>query len=196
MNYDPFVDRLLAQIPPVGSAFTFRSWRHADRPTNEGVGVLPSPGVPVDKLVARVMDVDHYRGNVDYVDECRTVPDARHSPPASVRFYQRVKLPVLGGIHHELVLQDLGERAGWRVLAWHMEEAGTAHLDDKQAARSEYNVGAWLVRPDAVGYALSSAPRRDDVGRLKFAALTKGADAGAGKVVQANIEGMLRWARR
>ena len=73
---------------------------------------------------------------------------------------------------------------------------GTANLDKKQGARSDYNVGAWLLKDDAVGYALSSAPKRDDVGRLKFAALTKGADAGATQVVQANIEGMIRWSRR
>ena len=57
-------------------------------------------------------------------------------------------------------------------------------------------LGAWLIRPDAVAYALSSAPRRDDVGRLKFAALTKGADAGASSMVKANIEGMIAWSKR
>ena len=47
-----------------------------------------------------------------------------------------------------------------------------------------------------MGYALSSAPRKSDVGRLKFAALTKGADASAAKVVKGNIEGMIRWSKR
>ena len=47
-----------------------------------------------------------------------------------------------------------------------------------------------------VGYALASAPKKQDVGRLKFAALTKGADAAASKVLKANIEGMARWAAR
>jgi len=141
------------------------------------------------------MDVDHYVGNVDYVDECRAVSDPSCNPPESVRFYQRVKIPLLGGVQHELVLKDLGELDGWRVLAWHLHDA-TKDLNAKKAARSEYNVGAWLIKPDALGYALSSAPRKSDVGRLKFAALTKGADAGAAKVVQANIEGMLRWSQR
>ena len=195
MSHDPFVDRVFANLPRVGNRFEFASWRHTGRPTNEGVGVLPQPGVNVDAMARCVMDVDRYKGNVDYVDECRTVPDAACSPPQTVRFYQRIKVPVLGSVHHELVLRDLGERDGWRVLAWDMH-AGTAALNSKQGARSDYNVGAWLVRPDAVAYGLSSAPNKSDVGRLKFAALTKGADAGAAKVVEANIQGMLRWSRR
>ena len=195
MSHDPFVDRVFANLPRVSGRFDFASWRHSGRPTNEGVGVLPASGVDVEKMAACVMDVDHYKGNVDYVDECRTVPDSACSPPQSVRFYQRIKVPVLGSVHHELVLRDLGERDGWRVLAWDMHP-GTESLNSKQGARSDYNVGAWLVKPDAVAYALSSAPKKADVGRLKFAALTKGADAGAAKVVEANIQGMLRWSRR
>ena len=195
MTQDAFIDRLFANLPPVGNRFEFRSWRHADRPTNEGVGVLPLSGVDVEAFARCVMDIDHYKGNIDYVDASRTVPDAAFEPPKSLRFYQRIKVPVLGAVHHELVLRDLGERAGWRVLAWDLHP-GTNALDPKVGARSEYNVGGWLIRPDAVAYALSSAPRKDDVGRLKFAALTRGADAGAAKVVEGNIQGMLRWSRR
>jgi hypothetical protein len=44
--------------------------------------------------------------------------------------------------------------------------------------------------------ALSSAPRKDDVGRLKFAALTTGADAAAPALVKASVEGMVKWSRR
>ena len=169
-----------------------RTWRHAGRPTKEGVGVLPSAGVDVEAFAARVMDLDHYKGNIDFVDECRAVADDRYQAPAAVRFYQRVKVPVLGSLHHELVLQDRGERDGWRVLAWDLLEAETDRLDSKKGARSEYNVGAWMIRPDAVGYALSSCPRKGDVGRLKYAALTRGADAGVHKVLQGNIEGVDR----
>ena len=98
-------------------------------------------------------------------------------------------------MHHELVLEDLGDRDGWRVLAWH-QHPNTEALNKNQGARSEYNVGCWLIRDSAVGYALSSAPRKGDVGRLKFAALTRGADAGAAAVLKANIEGMVRWSER
>lgn len=195
MSKSEFVDRVFSNLPSVAGRYAFSSWRHAGRPTNEGVGVLPSPGIDVDAVAARVMDVEHYVGNVDHVEECRAVPDPTFSPPQSVRFYQRIKVPLLGGVHHELVLEDLGERDDWRVLAWYLHD-GTNELDGKRAARSEYNVGAWLARPDALAYALSSAPRKGDVGRLKFAALTKGADAGASKIVQANIEGMARWSKR
>ncbi len=195
MSKHAFVDRVFDHLPPLGDRFVFRSWRHSGRPTNEGVGVLSRPGIDVEAVAARVMDFDHYCGNVDYVDECRAVEDPDCTPPTSVRFYQRIKVPLLGGVHHELVMDDLGERDGWRVLAWYLHGA-TDQLDGKRAARSEYNVGAWLVRSDALGYALSSSPRKSDVGRLKFAALTKGADAGASKMIQANIEGMLRWSER
>jgi hypothetical protein len=52
------------------------------------------------------------------------------------------------------------------------------------------------VKPGIVGYALSSAPAKEDVGMLKYAAMTKGADASAPQVVKANIEGMARWSQR
>ena len=156
---------------------------------------MPLSGFDPEKVIARVMDVANYHGNIQFVAESRVVPDPACTPPASVHFYQRIGVPVLGDIHMELVLTDYGTRDGWRVAAW-SQHAGTDRLDGKKASRSEYNVGAWLVREGVVGYALSSAPRRDDVGRLKFAALTKGADAGAARMVQANIEGMVAWSRR
>ena len=195
MSSAPFVDRIFANLPPRDRGFQWNSWRQSGRPTNEGVGILPQSGVDVAALAARIMDVDKYRGNIEFVDECRTVADSSFDPPRSVRFYQRIKLPLIGAVQHELVLEDLGDREGWRVLAW-FQHAGTEALDKKHGARSEYNVGAWLLRPDAVGYALSSAPRKSDVGRLKFAALTKGADAGAAGVLKSNIEGMVRWSKR
>ncbi len=195
MSSQPFVDRVFRNLPPLRGSFAWESWKHGDQPTKEGVGVLPVAGVDVEAMARCVMDVDHYRGNVDHVEECRTIPDPACTPPRSVHFYQRIKIPVLGSLHHELVLEDMGDRDGWRVLAWR-QHAGTDRLNPKEGARIEYNVGCWMLRPDAVGYALSSAPRRDDVGRVKFAMLTKGADAGAASVLQGNIEGMLRWSRR
>jgi hypothetical protein len=195
MSSAAFVDRVFQNLPSRDRGFQWKNWRQAGRPTNEGVGILPRPGIDVGAMASRIMDVDHYRGSIDFVDECRTVSDPRFSLPSAVRFYQRVKLPFIGAVHHELVLEDLGDREGWWVLAWHLHSA-TADLDKKVGARSDYNVGAWLLRSDAVGYALSSAPVKGDVGRLKFAALTKGADAGAATVLQKNIEGMIRWSRR
>lgn len=194
MSSAAFVDRVFRNLPRWGSGFAFASWKQAGKVTKEGVGIL-STSVDVDAVVARVMDVGRYVGNIDFVDICRPVSDPAHEPPKSVRFYQKIKIPVIGALHHELVLEDLGERDGWRVLGWY-RHPGSDTLNKREGARAEYNDGAWLVRPEAVGYALSSAPSRADVGRIKFAALTKGADAGAPRAVQANIEGMLKWARR
>ena len=196
MSAEAFVDRVFSHLPPLSGRFEVRTWNHAGRPTSEGVGVLPSSGVDVEAFAGRVRDLDGYKGNIDFVAECRVVADDRFAPPAATRFYQRVKVPILGSLHHELVLQDRGDVSGWRVLAWDLLEAETDRLDPKVGARSEYNVGAWLVRPDAVAYAVSSSPRKGDVGRLKYAALTRGADAGVSKVLQGNIEGMLKWSRR
>ena len=55
---------------------------------------------------------------------------------------------------------------------------------------------AVFAAPGLVGYALGSAPKREDVGFLKWKALTTGADVAASKVVKTNIEGMARWAAR
>ena len=55
---------------------------------------------------------------------------------------------------------------------------------------------AQVAAPGRLGYALGSAPRRDDVGFLKFKAMTAGADAAATRVLRANIEGLGRWAAR
>ncbi len=197
MSASAFLDRVFRHVPagPI-SRFTFDAWSDGGRPTKEGVGLLPQSGVDVDAFAKRVMDVASYRGNIDYVEESRTVAGPEHNPPTAVRFYQRVKVPMLAEIQMELVLTDHGMRDGWRVLAWHQHDAATTALNPKQGARSDYNVGAWLIKSDCIGYALSSAPRKEDVGRLKFAALTRGADAGATQVVKGNIEGMLRWSRR
>ena len=197
MSASDFLDRVFKHVPRGGAPrFQFESWRHAGRPTSEGFGIVPMSGLDVEALAARVMDVDHYVGNVDAVVECRSISDSRFSPPGSVRFYQRIKIPALGEIQMELALTDHGERDGYRVLAWHQLDDETARLDKKRGVRSDYNVGAWLIKPDAIGYALSSAPRKDDVGRIKFGLLTKGADATAGPVVKAAIEGMVRWSKR
>lgn len=195
-EYQAFVDRVFAHLPPAPVRdFAFASWAHAGRPTQEGMGIGPVPGIDPEKLVAAVLDVDHYVGNLDHVAVCRSIPDARFEKGA-IRFYQKLDLPLLGSIHHELVLRDLGTRDGYRVVAWDVLRAETDALSSKEGFRSDYNVGAWLAAPGIVGYALGSAPKRDDVGFLKWKALTTGADVAASKVVRANIEGMARWAMR
>jgi hypothetical protein len=196
-EHEQFVDRIfqrLSATPP--RAFTFTHWAHAGRPTDEALALMPIPAADPARIMAAVMDVDHYVGNVEHVAECRAIADPRCPPPDHVRFYQRVNLPVLGAVHHELVLHRLEERRGYQIAAWEILRAETDALSSKQAFRSDYNHGAWIAAPGVVGYALGSAPKRDDVGFLKWKALTTGADAAAPMVLKTNIEGMARWADR
>lgn len=195
-EHEAFVERVLKHLP-VGppSAYTFAHWSHAGRPTEEGFGLLPVPGLDPERALAAVMDVDRYVGNIEHVVACRAVRDPRFTPPAAVRFYQKIDLPLLGAIHHELVLHRMGQKQGYLVAAWDVLRAETDALSGKEAFRSDYNHGAWFAAPGVLGYALGSAPKRDDVGFLKWKALTSGADVAASRVVKANIEGMARWAR-
>jgi hypothetical protein len=197
VEYLAFVDRVRKRIParpPAG--FHFESWPHAGRPTDEGFGLLAIPGLDPAKAIDAVMDVDHYVGNVDHVSVCRSIRDPRFVPPEAVRFYQKLDIPLLGAIHHDLVLRRMGTLDDWQVAAWDINRAETDALSAKEGFRSDYSQGAWFARPGLLGYALASAPKRDDVGFLKWKALTTGADAAAGRVVKANLEGMARWAAR
>ena len=114
-----------------------------------------------------------------------------------VIYTQKVKLPVLGGLQFSIKLEDLGEINGYRVVGWNQDDALTEALDKKHGgARTEYNLGAWLVKPDEVAYALSAVPLKKDVGSLKYAVMTKGADATASSVLSDNIDAMIEWANR
>ncbi len=191
-----FLEDIFARLPAqTVPQYTFQSWERAGRPTSEGFGLAPI-AVDPEKVIARVMDVDHYVGNIDYVAECRTVPDPAYSPPKSVRFYQRVDVPMLGAVQHELVLVDGGTRDGYRYAYWYLLEAPTNALDTKIGARSDYSMGAWVAGNGMLGYALSNAPIRDDVSWAKWQAMTTGADLTAKPVVLANIEGLAAWAKR
>lgn len=193
-----FVQRVLRHVTSSGVRdYVFRHWSAPGKVTDEAVGVLPVPGADPERVLARVMDVDHYVGNVAHVVECRSIPDPAHTPPQAVRFYQRVKLPLLGDVHHELVMERLaGQHAGFEVAAWRLLGPETEKLSAKVGIRSQYSDGAWLVAPGLVGYALSTAPRRDDVGFIKWKALTTGAEVAASRLIRENIEGMARWTAR
>ena len=197
LEHEAFVERVLARLPATTpTTFTFDSWSHGGRPTKEGFGILPIPGVDPKKIADAVMDVGHYVGHVEHVSESRVIADDRYTPPDAVRFYQRVDIPVLGAVHHELVLHRLGEHKGYTVLAWGILTAETDKLSSRLGFRSDYNHGAWLAAPGVLGYALGSAPKRGDVGFLKWKALTRGADAAASTVLKGNLRGMAAWAAR
>lgn len=196
-EHEDFMKRVLQRMPSGDpSSFTFQSWNHGGRPTDEGFGIMPIAGVDPAKVMDAVMDLDNYVGNVDHVTECRIIPDDRYKQPDAARFYQAVNIPLLGTVHHELVLHRMGEHNGYQVAAWHVLRAETDALSAKKGFRSDYNVGAWFAKPGVLGYALASAPKRDDVGWLKWKALTKGADAAASKVLKDNLQGMAQWAAR
>lgn len=190
-----FVRRVLERAKPTVREYTFSSWSAAGKTTQEALGLLPVAGADAEKVLGRVMDVGRYVGNIDHVVECRAIADPAHQPPGAVRFYQRIKVPLLGELHHELVMRRL-EQGGWRIAAWELLPRETEALSTKVGIRSAYSDGAWLVGPGVVGYALSTSPRREDVGLLKWKALTTGADVAASKMIRENIEGMVRWANR
>lgn len=197
MELPDFLGRVLSRLPATPpTSFFVTSWSHGGRPTDEGLGLLPIPGLDPAKALDAVMDVDHYVGNLEHCAVCRSIRDPRFVPPAKVRFYQRIDLPVLGSVQHELVLERLGEHRGYQCAGWSILTPETSALNPKEGFRSDYSHGLWLAAPGILGYALGSAPRREDVGFLKFKALTTGADAAAKSVLRANIEGLGRWAAR
>jgi hypothetical protein len=195
----PFLTRVLQRIPAGAAGITdwvFKSWTAPGKITDEAVGLLPVPGVDRERFLGRVMNLDAYVGPIPHVIASRTIADPAWPPPAKARFYQRVRIPLLGDVHQEIGIARAGEHAGYEIAEWRMLDRETAALSGKEAIRGQYNEGAWLVAPGVVGYALSSAPRREDVGFLKWKALTTGADVAAAKVIRDNIAAMARWATR
>ena len=191
---EDFLSRVNEHLPGLSrDKFSNDSWRYQDRPTSEGLGLKPGVSVDPEKVVACILDVEAYKENVKYVEEV-TVTERGDN---YVIYTQKVKLPFLGGRQFSIKLEDLGEINGYRVVGWNQDDALTEALDKKHGgARTEYNLGAWLVKPDEVAYALSAVPLKKDVGSLKYAVMTKGADATASSVLSDNIDAMIEWANR
>ncbi|MDZ7577514.1 MAG: hypothetical protein U0904_04985 [Candidatus Nanopelagicales bacterium] len=192
---EEFLGRVMPKVPELSrDKFNFKSWRFENRPTSEGVGIRPGVSVDVEKMASRILDVEGYAENMKYVVDCTIT--SKNSDTDFV-YIQRMNLPILGGLQCALRMTDLGERDGFRVVAWAQDDAVTDSLDKKKGgARTQYNLGAWLIRPDEIGYALSSAPRKSDVGSLKFAVMTKGANAGTSDMLKNNIDTMIAWSKR
>lgn len=192
MSAEEFLDRVFPRIDDLSDdRFNSVTWRYHNRPTSEGVGLMPHPDTDIEAMVECILDVEGYPDNVRYVDEIEVIDRESDS---EVTYIQRMNLPLIGRIQVQIQLADYGEMNGLRVVAWQQDDEATDALNKKQGARTAYNLGAWLLRDDAVLYALSSAPKKDDLGKLKYLAMTKGADAGAGEVIRQNIDGMLKWA--
>jgi hypothetical protein len=194
MSAHEFLDRVMPHVADLSTErFSHVSWRYEKRPTSEGVGLLPNPDTDVETMVSHILDVEAYPENVKYVEGIDVV---ERRADTDVTYVQHMNLPLLGRIQVQINLSDYGTRDGFRIVAWDQDDEGTEALDKKHGARTAYNLGAWLLAEDAVGYALSSAPRKSDVGTLKYMAMTKGADATAGEVLKQNIQGMIAWAHR
>jgi hypothetical protein len=194
VSAEPFLDRVLPHLEMLGlDKFNHTAWRYENRPTTEGVGVLPVPAVDVEQMVSHILDAENYPANVKYVESTEII---ERRAADDVTYIQRMSLPVIGKIQVQIHLRDYGMRDGYRVVAWDQDDAGTEALDKKLGARTAYNLGAWLLKADAVAYALSSAPLKSDVGTLKYMAMTKGSDAMASDVLKQNIEGMIAWTQR
>ena len=194
-----FLHRVLDKIPSAGDGFSgydFQHWEWGQKPTHEVIGLKAVAGVDPNELIKRVMDVDGYEGRIAHVDICRSEDDSAYKLPEKVRFHQVIRVPRIAKVQQELVLVDAGTVKGYRVAYWYLLKDQTQSLDPKVAARSEYNVGAWLAAPGVVGYALSSWPRHEDVNAFQWATLTSGANALAKKVVEGNIDGMAAWAKQ
>lgn len=191
---DEFLSRVMEHLPDMKrDKFSSVSWRYEGRPTGEGLGLKPRVDVDPEAVVARILNVAEYPGNVQYVEA--TIVDKQTKK--SVTYTQKMKLPAIGGIQVVLTMKDLGTRDGYRVVAWQQDDSATAELDKKDGgARTEYNLGAWLVKDDEVAYALSAAPLKKDVGSIKYALMTKGADATTGTVLSTNIDSMIAWSQR
>lgn len=190
---EDFIGRVLTHVAGLNrDRYNHATWRFENRPTSEGVGLKPHDVVVAD--VARcILDVERYPENVKYVESTEMI-DKRSD--TDFTYIQRMNLPVLGRVQVQIHLADYGEWEDYQVIAWDQDNEGTAGLDKSRGFRTQYNLGAWLLQPGSVSYALSSAPVKSDVGTLKYLALTKGADVTAGEVIRQNIEAMIAWAER
>lgn len=190
----PFMARVLPKLAAANPApYTFSAWDAPGLPTKEGFGIHSYGSIDPEKVIQRVMDVDHYTGNIAHVKVSRSISDSRYVRPKAVRFYELIELSILGNIHFEAYLMDGGMCKGYRVAYWHMLEPETNALPLSSGIRNDYNDGAWFASATTIGYALSSAPIHEDVNSLQWAALTSGADAAAKSVVEDNINGMYAW---
>ncbi|WP_169978954.1 hypothetical protein [Tautonia rosea] len=193
------LSEVLTRMPPAGSGVAesqFFHWSTPGAPTQAALGIKAVPGVDPDALIRRVMEVDGYEGRIAHVlaNQSRSIP--AEEVPDRVTFAQRINVPGITTVQHELELVDAGTIEGYRVAYWFLLDEETAALDPSQGARSESNVGIWLAGPGVVGYAFHSWPKREDVNRIQWFSLTTGATVAASRIVERNIDDMAEWARQ
>jgi hypothetical protein len=193
------LDEVLARMPSASSGVAesqFHHWTVPGAPTQAALGLKGVPGVDPDALIRRVMEVDGYEGRIAHVLVNESRSALAEDPPDRVAFRQRINVPGITEVQHELELVDAGSIRGYRVAYWFLLPEETASLDPSLGARSEANVGVWLAAPGVVGYAFHSWPRRDDLNRFQWFSLTTGAAVLARQIVERNIDDMANWARQ
>ena len=93
MGAEDFLDRVMPHLAKLSTdKFNHTSWRFENRPTSEGVGVLPAE-VNLDIMSRCILNAEQYPENVKYV-ESTDVVDRRSD--TDVSYIQRMSLPVLG----------------------------------------------------------------------------------------------------
>lgn len=190
-----FLNRVFAHVPSSPSAVAgdiFESWAVPNHPTKEAVALKRIPGIEVEAVMKQIMDVDIGANEMKYMPVGYHIDDPAFQLPGAVRFYQVIEVPYITRVQHELALIDAGMVRGYRLVYWYLLKAETQRLDLKNGARSEHNVGAWLVAPGVLGYALGSWPVKADLSWATWELLTTGANLAARKVFSDNLDDMTR----
>ena len=102
------------------TGYQFRHWEREGKPTHEVLGIKAIPGVDPREVISRVMDVDQYEGHIAHVEACRSLRDQAPETLESVHFFQRINVPGVAKVQHELVLVDAGTLKGYRVAYWYL----------------------------------------------------------------------------
>ncbi len=192
-----FLRRVLDALPPLNDPLlepAFLHWPIEGKVTQESVLAKDVPRIEPDALIARVMDVNGYVGRIGYVEVSQVVDDSAFVLPGERRCLQRVRVPGITKVQHELVLVDAGLIDGYRVAYWYLLENETSALDPAVGARSAFNIGAWFVAPGRVGYAMSSWPRREDLNAFQWFTMTRVADTVARRLLLETLDSMCAWA--
>ena len=193
------LQQVLEQVPEAGVGVEptqFDHWASSGHPTQAVLGIKAVPGLDPEDLIRRVMDVDGYEGRIPHVVSSRSRSVPATDPPEEIDVYQRIQIPGIVQVQHELRLVDAGTIKGYRVAYWSLLPEETAALDRRSGARSAFNVGVWLAAPGVVGYAFQSWPTREDVNAVQWFSMTTGAAVAAQRIVEGNIDAMAEWARQ
>ena len=127
-----FLGRVLAELSEAGAGVTgyqFRHWEREGKKTHEALGIKAIPGVDPRAVIARIIDVDSYEGHIAHVEACRSLRDPTRETPERVHFFQRLSVPGVAKVQHELVLVDAGTIKGYRVAYWYLLGPETEALD-------------------------------------------------------------------